>query len=184
MPDSRRRPNPMEDQLPPAPGATWNVHDIAREVLAEADEGEGDKLALRTLIGTVFKGRQEEEIRRDPDKLPPALPELSLHVFCLRGGAPDTDDDPVDKQSPHKQPEAYLVLEGSGEVVYGEPFSNKTADPTPPVVAGTGSVRRVRPGDLVFIPAATQHRFRPDPDGHLSLLVIFAPNYAGYDKPS
>jgi mannose-6-phosphate isomerase-like protein (cupin superfamily) len=74
---------------------------------------------------------------------------MSLGLYVL-------GPDDVDRQSPHTEDEAYVVLAGTGA------FS-----------AGT-ETRGIRPGDALFVAAGVPHRFH-DITEELHLLVVFAP---------
>ncbi|MEJ0033666.1 MAG: cupin domain-containing protein [Bacteroidota bacterium] len=90
------------------------------------------------------------------DQPTPFLNEMSIHFFRLKKGA-------VDTQRPHRQDELYYVLDGS-RTLY---------------VKSNGKETNVslKTGDLVYVPAAAEHRFIGDEE--ISLLVFFAPNYTG-----
>ena len=84
--------------------------------------------------GYIFRA---EQVRAE-------IPKGENFSVCLRQGAWTLElyePEKVDRQTPHKQDECYVVLEGSGIFVMGE--------------------ERVRfyPGDLIFVPAGLPHRF-------------------------
>ena len=126
------------------------------------DELENNKTALNTLMGTVIP----DDDKRDPTKVP-ALPEMSLHI--VRFGPDD------DLQGPHKQDEIYYIYEGNACITFGKTGEEGTG----------GRTIKVKTGDLIFIPAATQHNFHDfektdaGEDGSIVTLVFFAPNYTG-----
>lgn len=74
---------------------------------------------------------------------------LSVGIYHLAPGEPD-------RQRPHTEDEIYYVLGGEGQV---EIDGRRTA---------------VRPGSIVFVEQAIEHRFVDYPEG-LTLLVVFAP---------
>lgn len=76
-------------------------------------------------------------------------PSMSIGLFVLPAGG-------ADKQEPHAEDEAYLVLRGRGEVTVA------------------GDSREVGPGSVVFVPARVAHRFH-DISEELSIVVFFAP---------
>jgi mannose-6-phosphate isomerase-like protein (cupin superfamily) len=86
----------------------------------------------------------------------PFLKEMSIHFFRLKKGA-------VDTQRPHRQDELYYVLEGA-RTLYVKADGKETNV-------------NLKTGDLVYVPAAAEHRFIGDDE--ISLLVFFAPNYTG-----
>ena len=77
------------------------------------------------------------------------VPSMSLGLYVLPAGGED-------RQAPHKQDEAYLVLQGKARMR---------------VAAEDRAVSR---GSLIFVAAEVEHRFY-DIDEELSLLVFFAP---------
>lgn len=77
------------------------------------------------------------------------VPSMSLGIYRLPKGA-------VDLQTPHRQDEAYYVLRGRAS------FRVESES------------RTVAPGDLLFVPAAAEHKFY-DIEEDLLLLVLFAP---------
>jgi len=60
----------------------------------------------------------------------------------------------IDKQTPHKQDEVYVVVEGSGKFVWGDEIVD------------------FKKGDFLFVPAGLVHRFENFTDD-LLLWVIF-----------
>jgi len=76
---------------------------------------------------------------------------LSLGLYVLNAGSTDT-------QSPHAEDEIYYVVEGRGTIEVA------------------GERRPVRPGSIVFVAKAVDHRF-VDIDEDLSILVFFAPEH-------
>jgi quercetin dioxygenase-like cupin family protein len=75
--------------------------------------------------------------------------DLSLGLYVLEAGA-------VDRQQPHTEDEAYVVLAGR---------SRFTAGP---------ETRDVAPGDTIFVGAGVPHRFH-DISETLRLIVVFGP---------
>jgi len=70
---------------------------------------------------------------------------LSIEIFAPQG---------VDRQQPHTRDEAYVVLRGTGEFVNGD------------------ARHPISPGDFLFVPAGTIHRFEHFSDD-LAVWVIF-----------
>lgn len=62
-----------------------------------------------------------------------------------------------DKQSPHKQDEVYIIMEGTGE------FLNGTTTTT------------FKPGDVIFVPAAEEHRFLNFSEDFKAWVVFYGP---------
>jgi mannose-6-phosphate isomerase-like protein (cupin superfamily) len=77
------------------------------------------------------------------------VPDLSLGLYVLGPGD-------VDRQLPHTEDEAYVVLSGRGRL---------TAD---------GRTSEVAPGDTLFVAAGVDHRFH-DISDELRLIVAFGP---------
>ena len=78
---------------------------------------------------------------------------MTIGIYNLPAGSEDT-------QTPHNEDEAYYVLTGKGAIEI------------------EGASRPVEVGDLIFVPAKAEHRFK-DIERDLSLLVFFAPQYTG-----
>jgi mannose-6-phosphate isomerase-like protein (cupin superfamily) len=76
---------------------------------------------------------------------------MSLGLYVLAAGSADT-------QSPHEEDEIYYVVSGRGAIDVA------------------GERRPVRPGSIVFVAKAVEHRF-VDIEEDLSLLVFFAPEH-------
>jgi mannose-6-phosphate isomerase-like protein (cupin superfamily) len=76
---------------------------------------------------------------------------MSLGLYALSAGSTDT-------QSPHEEDEIYYVVSGRGAIVVA------------------GERRAVRPGSIVFVARAVEHRF-VDIEEDLSILVFFAPEH-------
>ena len=77
------------------------------------------------------------------------VPDLSLGLYVLEAGA-------VDRQQPHTEDEAYVVLAGRARFTAG------------------AETRAVGPGDTIFVPAGVPHRFH-DIAETLELIVAFGP---------
>ena len=77
------------------------------------------------------------------------VPDLSLGLYVLEAGA-------VDRQQPHTEDEAYVVLAGRARF---------TAGP---------ETRDVGTGDTIFVAAGVPHRFH-DITETLRLVVVFGP---------
>jgi mannose-6-phosphate isomerase-like protein (cupin superfamily) len=77
------------------------------------------------------------------------VPDLSLGLYVLEAGA-------VDRQQPHTEDEAYVVLEGRAGFTAGS------------------ETRDVGPGDTIFVGAGVPHRFH-DISETLRLIVVFGP---------
>jgi mannose-6-phosphate isomerase-like protein (cupin superfamily) len=76
-------------------------------------------------------------------------PDLSVGLYVLEAGA-------VDRQSPHTEDEAYIVMSGRGRLRMGDED----------VAVG--------PGATLFVAAGVEHRFH-DIEERLVLLVAFGP---------
>ena len=87
------------------------------------------------------------------DSNTPASSKISAHIYNLAAGQPD-------EQSPHDQDEFYYVVSGSRTLLLGDKIEVK-----------------VKPGDLVWVPAGEKHAFAGEET--LALLVFFAPNFTG-----
>ncbi len=77
------------------------------------------------------------------------VPDLSLGLYVLAPGEPD-------RQRPHTEDEAYVVLGGRARFTAGD------------------EVRDVGPGDVIFVAAGVPHRFH-DIAEELRLVVVFGP---------
>ena len=77
------------------------------------------------------------------------VPDLSIGLYVLEAGG-------VDRQRPHTEDEAYVVLAGRAAFT-----------------AGT-ETRPVGPGDTIFVAASVPHRFH-DIAETLRLIVVFGP---------
>ena len=77
------------------------------------------------------------------------VPDLSIGLYVLEAGA-------VDRQQPHTEDEAYVVLAGRADFTAGS------------------ETRAVVPGDTIFVPAGVPHRFH-DIAETLRLIVVFGP---------
>lgn len=75
--------------------------------------------------------------------------DLSLGTYSLRAGA-------IDRQSPHREDEVYVVTAGRGRFTSG------------------GETVEVGPGSVLFVPAEEPHRFH-DITTDLAALVFFGP---------
>jgi quercetin dioxygenase-like cupin family protein len=77
------------------------------------------------------------------------VPDLSLGLYVLEAGA-------VDRQRPHTEDEAYVVLAGRSRFTAGD------------------ETRDVASGDAIFVAAGVEHRFH-DITETLHLVVVFGP---------
>ena len=77
------------------------------------------------------------------------VPDLSLGLYELETGG-------VDRQRPHTEDEAYVVLAGHARFTAGD------------------ETRVVAPGDTIFVAAGVPHRFH-EIEGPLRLIVVFGP---------
>ena len=101
-----------------------------------------DVFALSSLLDRqVASGEPYLEFLRVPD--------LSLGLYVLEAGA-------IDRQQPHTEDEAYVVLAGRSQFT-----------------AGTDT-RDVATGDTIFVAAGVPHRFH-DIVETLRLVVVFGP---------
>ena len=74
----------------------------------------------------------------------------------------------VDEQTPHDQDEIYIVVSGSGTVVYGP--SEAALERRP-----------FGPGEAIFVPAGHVHRFVDFSDDFATWVVFWGP--AGGERP-
>jgi mannose-6-phosphate isomerase-like protein (cupin superfamily) len=82
---------------------------------------------------------------------PVSTPEITVGLYALDAGA-------VDLQEPHTEDEVYVILEGRASL---------TVD---------GATRVVGPGDTVYVPAGTPHRYH-DITEDLRIVYVFAPGF-------
>lgn len=81
----------------------------------------------------------------------PLMQHGSMHIsWHTPNGHPD--------QVPHDRDEIYVVVAGTAVFVRGEEAAPFGDDPLPPL-RGEETVA-VQPGDTLFVPAGTQHRFQ------------------------
>jgi mannose-6-phosphate isomerase-like protein (cupin superfamily) len=78
------------------------------------------------------------------------VPSLSMGLYELPAGGSDS-------KQPHTEDEAYYVVSGRALITVGK------------------DERAVAPGSVIYVPAATPHRFHSIQE-NLSLLVFFAPS--------
>ena len=162
-------------------GIIGNVNDLMKSGREESGDAAAElspinapkilknKVIFKTLIGSLNKLEAQEDkhgkvidppLEWDPDKIP-VLKNLSLHYWWV------TDKHP-DAQTPHREDEIYLILNGRGHFSMG--LTEKDATTTP-----------IRPGDLIYVPRSVWHRFKAldnDPLG-LHILIFFGPDYSG-----
>lgn len=81
------------------------------------------------------------------------VPALSVGTYSIPAGG-------VDKQSPHREDEIYVVVRGRGSFTSG------------------GETVEVGPGVTLYVPAGEEHRFH-DVTEDMAVLVFFAPAYSG-----
>ena len=74
---------------------------------------------------------------------------LSIELYAPRGSDP---------QSPHRQDEVYVVTQGSGTFMNG------------------GRDHPFGPGDLLFVPAGVEHRFRDFSDDLVVWVIFYGPD--------
>jgi quercetin dioxygenase-like cupin family protein len=77
------------------------------------------------------------------------VPDLSCGLYVLAAGAED-------RQQPHTEDEAYVVLAGRARFTAGS------------------ETRDCAPGDVIFVPAHAPHRFHDITD-ELRVVVVFGP---------
>lgn len=168
-------------QPAPIAGIVGNVHDLARgkdfpkpKVEWERDQ----KVIFKTIIGSFaqhdsqihLNEKGETQTDTQPDWNPrqtPMIPSLSVHYWWIDPSHP-LKSIREDAQTPHKQDEIYYILNGEGEFQTGR---DEHADV---------ETMSIKPGDLIYVPHSTWHRFiaRPNTEG-LSILIFFAPDYTG-----
>jgi len=124
----------------PAPrlGQKWNLLEYVKK-----------GIEFTTMLGTFVLKDQGQQ----PPIPPPTLADLSLHFWHLK--------DKQDDQAPHKEDEAYFVLQGHGKLTI------------------EGHIHSLEPGDLIFVPRCAEHHFSDFEKEGLSVLVIFGPNFTG-----
>src|SRR5579863_950598 len=64
----------------------------------------------------------------------------------------------IDRQTPHKQDELYVVISGTGE------FMND------------GKLSVFKPGDVLFVPAGVEHRFVNYTDDFATWVIFYGPD--------
>jgi len=64
----------------------------------------------------------------------------------------------IDKQTPHKRDELYVVISGTGE------FMND------------GKLSVFKPGDVLFVPAGIDHRFINFTDDFVTWVIFYGPD--------
>jgi len=64
----------------------------------------------------------------------------------------------IDRQTPHKQDELYMIISGTGE------FMND------------GRLSIFKPGDVLFIPAGIDHRFVNYTDDFVTWVIFYGPD--------
>ena len=154
--------NTTDETMQPAPqsGIIWHLPEAANF-----------KGSLNTLLGS-YTGENQPLPRGQT----PMLPGMSLHM--VRFSDPDL-------QTAHKQDEAYYVISGTAKITYGKiPCPDSAGSKQGELTQTDGITRDVKAGDLIFIPASTQHTFHcfeEDANGvaELLTLVFFSPNYTG-----
>jgi len=87
----------------------------------------------------------------------PETPSMSVHVWKLQAGQSDV-------QRPHAEEEFYYVLSGRRTLVLSRGTEKQSS-------------MDVEVGDLIYVPARTEHTFEGSTE--IVLLVIFAPNFSG-----
>jgi mannose-6-phosphate isomerase-like protein (cupin superfamily) len=66
----------------------------------------------------------------------------------------------IDNQTPHKQDEVYIVMEGSGKFIWG------------------GKVASFKKGDFLFVPAGLVHRFENFTEDLLLWVVFYGEEHS------
>ena len=74
---------------------------------------------------------------------------LAIELYAPRGRDP---------QTPHRQDEVYVVVQGSGTFFQG------------------GSRQPFGPGDLLFVPAGVEHRFEDFSDDLMVWVIFYGPD--------
>jgi mannose-6-phosphate isomerase-like protein (cupin superfamily) len=92
------------------------------------------------------------EMPRPPDNL--ATPIMTRHGVEVEYYAPRG----IDRQTPHKRDELYVVASGAGFFVVGD------------------QRRRFATGDLLFVPAGVEHRFEEFGEDFSTWVVFFGPD--------
>ena len=142
-------------QPAPQSGIIWNLNEKIAQL--------GDR-TIETLLGSLIYKFDNDPV--NPSTIP-SIPGMSLYLARFKGQG---------HQSPHKEDEIYYVIKGEGQITYGQVSYE---DDDGKKVVSEGAVRSVKVGDLIFIPANTQHNFNTEDDNELITLVVFAPEYTG-----
>lgn len=83
--------------------------------------------------------------------------QLYVELYC-----PEHED----RQQPHDRDECYVIVEGSGEFVFGDERVS------------------VGPGDFLFVPAGMPHRFENFGDRLCTWVLFYGPNGGERESPS
>lgn len=158
-------PDPLSQRPAPRPGQRWSfsqMQDTAHQTLERVEKGEACFYAVdasedwfRVLVGNY----PPDPVSPTGTSKIPALPNLGLYFWYIPPWYDDT-------QAAHKEDEAYFVFAGRGQLCV------------------SGQMREMNPGDLVFVPRSTPHRFFTPYEEGLTLLIIFSPAYSGGVHPA
>lgn len=157
-------PDPISQRPAPRPGQKWSFAELqqgAAEAWRKVEAGEvcyhtvdeGNDW-FRVLLGNY---PPNEKSPTGECKIP-VLPGLGLYFWFI---PPWYDDE----QTPHKEDEAYFVVDGRGRLRV------------------SGETQEVSKGDLVFVPRSAPHKFFTPYGESLTLLIIFSPTYSGGTAP-
>ena len=158
------RPDPLSERPAPCPGQKWrfgHMQETAEKTFERVQAGDecfckaddsGDW--FKVLIGNYPPIPDDPKTRSRI----PALSNLGLYFWYIPPWYNDT-------QTPHKEDEAYFVVDGCGEL------------------SVSGRKQKVSKGDLLFVPRSVPHRFFTPFGKGLTLLIIFSPAYTGGPDP-
>lgn len=98
-----------------------------------------------------------ERLRENPDREFARLfrrGAVEIDIYRPRG---------IDRQTPHERDEVYVVIAGSGDFVQD------------------GDRHEVVPGEVLFVPAGSEHRFEDFTDDFATWVIFFGPEEG--DRP-
>ena len=153
-------PDPISRRPAPRPGQKWSFSELqgrAEDAWRKVEAGDACYHTVdagedwfRVLLGNF---PPDPKSATGECKIP-VLPGLGLYFWFI---PPWYDDE----QTPHKEDEAYFVVDGRGRLRV------------------SGETQDVAKGDLVFVPRSAPHKFFTPYGESLTLLIIFSPTYSG-----
>ena len=160
------KPDRLSERPAPSPGQKWSFAEMQRAAVKTFQQVEDGKMCYHTanegddwfkvLMGNYPPDPPSES--GSPSKIP-VLPNLGLYFWYI---PPWYNDE----QTPHKEDEAYFVVDGRG------------------LLCVNGKTQKVSKGDLVFVPRSAPHKFFTPFGEGLTLLIIFSPVYTGGPNPN